>query len=214
MSDRTDLPKIKPQEQPSLLNHEIGKWGFWGALAAAVPAGFANLAGRARLGFGISAAGTLVGALYGSFTGKAQQEKEQQTGRVVKDPGYWNKGILTGMAVDTLIRAPLAAFGRPLPNFIAWPLYVALPVIGSIMRNNSLQRDFDAAVEVRNQQQALQQAKLQQVARQQAPAAGYTNSVSAAEAAELEKRLQPEAAGHADKLAQSATQELAAAQRV
>lgn len=32
MSTRNDLPKIKPDEQPSIFNHEAGVWGFWGSL--------------------------------------------------------------------------------------------------------------------------------------------------------------------------------------
>src|SRR6478736_1706894 len=38
MADRYDLPKIKPDKQPSYFNREAGGWGLLGGFAAAVAA--------------------------------------------------------------------------------------------------------------------------------------------------------------------------------
>ena len=124
MSDRTDLPKIKPAAEPSIFNHDAGKWGIIGGLLS-IPISIAmTVSTKASEAFknGVRAS-CLRGckikycslplersswAWFGAeFLAKKKQEKEQTEGRVVKTPGYWNKGILSGMLVSSLIQLPL-----------------------------------------------------------------------------------------------------------
>jgi hypothetical protein len=207
MSERHELPKIKPTEAPSLFNHEAGKWGMLGALITAIPAYVAQVKGSPKLAAAIAAVGWAGGALYGAVTGKEQQEKEMTQGRVVKDPGYWNKGILSGLAATVLVGAPFRLAGGTLP--FGGAMALAAMITGSVMRKNSLQKDYDQSLAIHEQQQA-QMAGAQGHGKGHQPS--YTNSVSPSEAATLAER-QGAKANHAQTVAQQAVAPAVAAAR-
>lgn len=206
MGERHDLPKITPDEKPSLFNTEAAYWGLVGSVVG----GLGSYIGRGSVAVRIAVdlAFTGAGALYGGIQGKARQEREQNAGRVVKTPGFWNSGILSGFFVSGLIQAPLTyytmfkemtpkAYGRALTA--SGIITLGGMITGSIMRKNSLQRDFDKAVAIRDAHTAqAQQMLATSIAQQQVPAAptmdeppSFKNSVTPDEAALLmEKQAQ------------------------
>jgi hypothetical protein len=184
MSERYELPKIKPAEAPSLFNHEAGKWGLLGALITAIPAGVAKVSSGPRLAAAVAAVGWVGGALYGAVNGKEQQEKEMTQGRVVKDPGYWNKGILSGLTATVLLGLPFSMAGKALP--LTGAMGLAAMITGSIMRKNSLQKDFDQSLAIHEQQQAhIAQAMMMGKGKQQ----NYMNTVTPTESATLAQQF-------------------------
>jgi hypothetical protein len=239
MAERTDLPKIKPTEAPSLFNHEAGKWGAVGGLVASTAAALhvhssvkkqiqsmiaehgiealhrAKLDGKALLSSGRKMIGLLlgvelVGGFVGGLFGKSQQEKDVNEGRTVKTPGYWNKGILSGWLAVAIPVQIISLFRtneanvldmnfqqrKSIYGFIA---VVGGAIVGSIMRKNSLQKDFDQAVALRDQQQAQ---LIHGAAKAQQP--GYMNSVNTSEAAELAQKQAAKNSSHADAAQQAA----------
>lgn len=165
MADRTDLPRIKPTEEPSMVNHNAGKWGAIGFLAASIPAALVGWTGRTKTAAGIQTIGLVAGAIAGGLAEKSQTEREHQQGRIVREPGYWNKGILGGLAVAEAVQIPFRAAGKPVPWLFSAPLLIGSMIIGAAMRKNDLQKDFDRSVAARDaQQQALMaQLKAQQL---------------------------------------------------
>lgn len=214
MSTRTDLPKIKPDDQPSIFNHEAGEWGIYGGLLSIIPSVIAYMSGcRESVIRGIGIAGTVGGALYGGLKGKAQQEKEAVEGRVVKDPGYWNKGLLSGWLISGLIQAPFHLMNKS-STLVGFLLTATTMTIGSISRKNSLQHDFDKAVALRDGEQAQLKQMVHSVAKEREPhhQPGFKDTVSADEAARLEQQQQP-TASHVEQLQQSAVAEAGVQQR-
>jgi hypothetical protein len=206
MGERHDLPKIKPDEKPSLFNTEAAYWGLLGSVVG----GIGSYIGRGSVAVRIAVdlAFTGAGFLYGGTQGMARQEREQNSGRVVKTPGFWNSGILSGFFVSNLIQAPLTyyvhfkemtpkAYGRALTA--SGIITLGGMIAGSIMRKDSLQRDFDKAVAIRDANHAKTQQLLEAaIAQQHAPTAptmdetlSFKNSVTPDEAALLmEKQAQ------------------------
>ena len=150
---------------------------------------------------------TAVGTLVGGFLGKSRQEKEQIEGRIANTPTYFNTGIIGGLvASDTLIHAYNAVKKSSeslvgTTGKIGWvslALPAALATAGSIWRKNSLQRDFDKAVAIRDANHAKTRQLIEAaVASTQAPTApaadevSFKNSVTPEEAAALlEKQAQ------------------------
>lgn len=193
MGERHDLPKIKPTEQPSMFNHDMGVGAWlgnvvgWGVLLTAATRG------RPALGVGLGIAAPIIGGLWGGLSGKAKQEREQIEGRVVKEPGYWNKGILTGLVLGGM----LAIFAPLLGGILS----IGGAVTGSIIRKNSLQKDFDLAVAIRDQQQMQVMATAQGLGK--GPQHSYMNSVTPTESATLAQK-QVAQASHVDAAAQQA----------
>jgi hypothetical protein len=192
MGYRHDLPKIKSEKEPTIFNHEAGKWGYLSAFGASLVSFLAlwkeykNLPGaksareipeimianpRIRNAGIIAISVGLIGSLIGGNLEKKKQEQEQVEGRVVKTPGYWNKGIISGMFVSSLFNSTAAyVLKKPLSRTVGGILGVGAIVVGSTMRKNELQRDFDRAITLHDQQQAQQpqQQLLQQLVAQQA----------------------------------------------
>lgn len=152
----------------------------------------------------------LVGGFVGGLFGKSQQEKDVNEGRTVKTPGYWNKGILSGWLAVAIPVQIISLFRtneanvldmnfqqrKSIYGFIA---VVGGAIVGSIMRKNSLQKDFDQAVALRDQQQAQ---LIHGAAKAQQP--GYMNSVNTSEAAELAQKQAAKNSSHADAAQQAA----------
>lgn len=226
MGERNDLPKIKPEKQPTIFNHEAGKWGFLTSIVASialVPAMMKEMGKTLGQGLslkeetkifeqsprlrnlGLVAIGAeILGALFGGFQEKQKQEKEQVDGRVVKTPGYWNKGILSGLFVSSLISSvAVYGFKKPISGAVGTLISLGGAVVGSVMRKNELQRDFDQATAQQAKQQEENTALLHMLANNQlahAPVT-YKNSVAPDEALALEQKLHQaaETEGHAHK---------------
>lgn len=206
MGERHDLPKIKPDEAPTLLNREAGEWGFVGGFLGTFAASV--IKGGAAVKIAVDLAITGAAALYGGMQGKARQEREAAQGRVVKTPTYWNGGIWGGLFVSGLIQAPVTYYSQ-FKGFTEKKLFGRLAIIsgvvtlgsivaGSVLRKESMQRDFDKSIAIRDANHAKTNELLQAVAAsQQAPTmpgadeVSYKNNVTPDEAAALlEKQAQ------------------------
>lgn len=236
MGERHDLPKIKPEKEPSIFNHEAGKWGYLSSLAASLaaipyflkeavkdvvkkpdheltaktnPEDFKSIFKKinaeaehdvlhnpklrnvALVTTGVG----IVGALIGGSKEKSKQEHEQTEGRVVKTPGYWNKGIVSGMFVSGLINT-IFNYGLKKPLGATTGLIVGIGsmVVGSVMRNSELKRDYEQALMTKGayEQQKQQQTEIlvQQLAELQKQQPTYKDSVTPDEMQALETRLQ------------------------
>lgn len=189
MVARYDLPRVKSTTQPSFFNHETAKWAFIGdlvgtALAVAV-GGLAILSGSgigAVVGLilmpAISLGGLALGAQYGAKTGQAQQTRELAEGKVVHDPVYWNKGILSGLVVGRVATLALSLLGL---NPFGLGLIGA--IAGSILHKHTLQRDFDQAVALK--EQAVSAQPMISRERSRSP---YRDSVTPEETLALEEK--------------------------
>ncbi|MFZ4124455.1 MAG: hypothetical protein ACOYJ2_00085 [Rickettsiales bacterium] len=224
MAKQEQLPKIKPQEKPSLLNHGTGQgtfWGYWGGIIAAL-VGFKDVTkalkdlgtkdvdavakeltkNKAHLKLlGVTAAGMAIGAAIGGLLGKKQQEEEQTEGRVVKKPTSWNIGVLSGLGASIPVALGVKYLTRKLGAgvFIVDALGSAIGitgmVVGSSMRKKEMERDYN---------QALNQLGEQKIAEGMA----YKNAaLSPQEQTILEGLINGQKqGGHAGKLAESREQ--------
>ncbi len=255
MSDRTDLPKIKLDQPPTIFNAEAGNFGLATSATAALigaikvdPRSLKKAIDQGKsttqlealtikkigelksLAWYVLAAGA-VGALVGGLIGKSQQEKEQTQGRTVKTPGYLNLGILGGWFAADMLKWGYKAGtlstikddklvakeavkllksnknpGAPKVLTILSFATPAFMAIGSIMRKESLQRDFDKAVAVRDANHAKTQQLLEAAIanqnnpplRDEAPTS-YKDSVTPKESAALFEKQAQGATAHADK---------------
>lgn len=199
MADRYDLPKIKPEGQPSLINHGAGVGAFWGFLAG----GVASIAVPQKFKVAVKWGGAALGGFLGGTQEKSQQEREQTEGRVVKTPGYWNKGIISGLMVTEVVAAPILAFTKVKAGTLGGLALIGGMVAGSVMRKNELKHDFDRAVAVRDEETNALRSQLRASQIANGTSASYMNSVSAPEAAELaakQERTSPVAEKvHADR---------------
>lgn len=210
MSERYDLPRIPSATPPTPLNREAGVWGLvgsfvggfagWGiasllATTAAWTAGSALVvgAGTAAL-IGAPVLGIALGIAHGGAKGRARQIDELQNGRVVKDPTYLNSGILSGFLMADVIGLTAVVGALVLGVTIA-PVIAAglafLPLVaaitGSIMRQTSMQQDYDAAIRIRQQELATARLRAPEQAMGRAPTI-YKDSVTAQETALLESK--------------------------
>lgn len=186
MAERYDLPKIKPDKQPSLFNVEAGNWAFVANLVGSLGGKVAGMREGAT-GFLVLAA-TAAGALFGGMQGKARQEKEMVEGRTVKDPTYFNGGIAGGALLGSLASIPLVLITRKLA-MSSLGLVVG-GIAGSVMRKNDLQHDFDRAVAIRKHEINTLREKanaLEQTTKQPSPLS-FMNSVTPDETKTLEAR--------------------------
>lgn len=215
MGERHDLPKIKPDEKPSLLNIEAANFGFGASIVATLVASISEKGSNRIDPFRFNQktsrlvlAATAAGALIGGLIGKSRQEKEQVSGKTVSTPSYFNEGIFAGwLASDTLAYAydAVKTESKSLANIsnkslmLLFALPAGLMTLGSIMRKNSLQRDFDKAVAIRDANHAKTQQLLEAaIANQNNPplreeeaVASFKNSVTPDESALLmEKQAQ------------------------
>lgn len=206
MTAHHDLPRIRPEKEPTELNGKaIESAWIGGYIGAAVYwlAGLFNTPVTQNRGGTIfmAAVGAVVGAIIGGREGKQQQEQEQIEGRVVKTPGFWNRGLylgaLVGDGVNSLVNA-VRGHDLSRNGGTFYTLVAASGIVGSVIRHNQLQRDFDKAAAL----QAVQQ---------QLPVISYKDSVSPQEAAAL-ATAHDGAPSHAEKLAeQTVASELATA---
>ncbi|MBX9725668.1 MAG: hypothetical protein K2X09_00245, partial [Rickettsiales bacterium] len=200
MGERTDLPKIKPDEPPSIINYQAGEGAFWGNLAGSI----ISLTAPAKYRIANILGGTAIGAIWGGLNGKSKQESEAISGKIVKTPSYWNSGLAAGSMAGWAIHTPLRyLFKTGLTSktkiTLAAISEVGGAVVGSILRKDSLQRDFDKAVAIRDANHDKTRQLIEAaVASTQAPtapatdeAASFKNSVTPEEAtALLEKQAQ------------------------
>lgn len=193
MAERPDLPKIKPEGQPSLINHEMGVGAFWGNIGGSLAA----MAAPAKYKIATVIGGSALGGLLGGMQGKNKQEQEQNQGAVVKTPGYWNKGIVSGMMAGWAVGLPIRHFAKGAKGLVFVAEFGGA-IVGSVLRKNELQRDFDRAVTVRDlETEGLRnQLRAAQLANGTLPS--YMNSVEAHESAALAMR-QERKQTHADK---------------
>lgn len=229
MGDRTDLPKIKPDKQPSFFNREAGGWGLLGGITASVVGIFAvggkmfkdmaklsasnglteEAASNLRkkntpLLLGILGAGYATGIVFGGLKGLDRQKKEQQEGRVVKQPTIWNSGIFSGWLIGALVNIPvnLALQAVKAPNLLIKltvpATWIGGMVIGSNQRKASMQRDFDQATAQRHEEISGLKQQVRALEQTVAPAS-YKDSVTPAESAALTAKQDTKQA-HADKL--------------
>lgn len=200
MGERHDLPKIKPDEPPSIINYEAGVGAFWGNLAGAI----ASFSTPAKYRIATLLGGTAIGAIWGGLNGKSKQESEAISGKVVKTPSNWNSGIAGGMMTGWAIHTPLRhLFKKGVDSKAGLAIAVFAEIggatIGSIMRKESMQRDFDKAIAIRDANHVKTRQLIEAaVASTQAPTtpaadepASFKNSVTPEEtAALLEKQAQ------------------------
>ena len=226
MGDRKDLPKITPQEKPTLFNREAGGWGVVGNIVGGVAGSFSGNAATKTM---VQYAGTAAGALYGGLKGKARQQKEQVEGRVVKKPTVWNSGFWGGAVVSSLVIAPIAHFNSktieaaaaaghasPLLAGVGLGLFtlgLAAPIYGSLHRKKSMQRDLEQAKALQANQQAQAQGMGQDVTvgQVQEQPLSYKNSVSPAEAAALAEKQAEKSSSHVAAMEAAQAQQPAAA---
>ncbi len=186
MGERSDLPRIKPEKEPSYFNHTAGLYGDIAQTAGYVADGVV----KTKYWQPIS---LVLGAAIGGVIGKAKQEREAVEGRIVKTPSIWNVGIFTGSAVASALVLPVSLTLQQ-PTGLAALLLGAAPIVGSavgmVVRKKELQKDFDKAMSIRNQELA----ELKMLKKQQAKALepeGYKNTVTPEEAALLADKQSP-----------------------
>jgi hypothetical protein len=93
---------LKTHHNPSVFNKDMLLGGLLGTVAMPV-------------------VGTLIGAIIGGSIGKTNQEKENENGKRVGDPSFWNKdtaiggliGSFVGSAIGAVAMFALAAGGAP-----------------------------------------------------------------------------------------------------
>jgi hypothetical protein len=215
MSTPPDLPRIKPQEQPSLLNFGLGTGAFWGGIIGSLGSLVAafSVKGKSEIVRAVPIVGTVVGAVIGAFIGKAHQEKEQVEGREVKAPSSWNKGIISGWGVSSLLTAPVGYFlsKKTLSTIDHAPIkslatsftasllitatWIGSMIIGSNMRKKEMERDYNQSIK------ELGKMKIEE-------GISYMRSVSPQQAQELEARLHA-GKNHAETVSTSQDQEVA-----
>ena len=216
MGERLDLPRVPSTTKPSFWNHDTAKWALMGNIAGNVIglliAGTALFSGSGLLAAGafllapvFSLGGTYLGAKHGATIGAARQERELTEGRVVKDPSYLNKGIVSGLVVGNVASAALSLLGFGLPWItITSGLGLIGAAVGSFIEKQNMSRDYDHAVALRNQQQGVmvQQPVIMQ-GQTMTPTVGqgqYMNSVSPQESQALETQLAAHDASHAQQV--------------
>lgn len=161
MEDRTDLPRIKPREKPSIFNEGMtdgiwtgwlfGSWGFLLSPSYHVSRGW----------FAVEAAFAAVCGIFGGLEGKRKQEQAQREGRLVSNPTYLNLGLLNGAAVAYIgtLAAQMLPVHIPEAPTVATLGYLGCMAVGSVIRHNVLKRDFDDAVRKQRDDYMLQRTK-------------------------------------------------------
>jgi hypothetical protein len=197
MAERLDLPRVRPEGKPTIFNHGMAHGAFWGSIAGILVGSAAALLVGAlftnpALGVGLliysgKSIGEVIGGVIGGVKGKEKHERETVEGRVVRDPGYWNKGILSGLVVSNFLALPIEmAFGAFSPTF-SMIFAISGMILGSSLRKNDLQQDFDRAVAIReNGIQQLRAAALEKGISQEK---SMSQTVTKEEAAHLEEQF-------------------------
>ncbi len=134
---------------------------------------------------------TGVAAVAGGLSGKAKMERELQTGKVVKDPTFWNGGIVSGiMAVSVpagvavaslfLVGAPLLGVAVAAAGFVA---SLGAAIYGGFAVKGKMQQEFNQSLAIKEEIE-LQRGygKCPVMAQQHA----YVNSVTPEESQALE----------------------------
>lgn len=160
----------------------------------------------------IGIASSLIGGLIGGSTEKQKMEKELVSGKEVKEPTFWNKGIFKGLFVADVITtvsmfagyAP-AALGAS-PGLAAAGILGALGVAvvasgigffkGGFDGKAQMKKDYDLALALKEQSKGITQVReheagiiVDQPQQGLAFVPGYKNSVSAEEAHALNMRM-------------------------
>jgi hypothetical protein len=152
MTYRTDLPKIIPDKEPSLLNEQTLSGAAMGGVLGWI---LAMLVSSPKLRAASHVLGVIIGGGYGAVAGKKLEEKEQATGRIAQNPSLLNSGALHGFIATeiALDGINIASKRAVIPTGWRVPLALVASGIGSIWVNNNRQRDFNKAVKIQTQQQ-------------------------------------------------------------
>ena len=161
MTDRTDLPRIKPKDAPTYFNKEAGLWGTGATLVGGIAVGLTGKKTAMAVGWGTTIAGTL----YGAVIGKQRMEQEQKVGRVVTAPTSWNSGIWSGSLVAGFALAGVAAVAH-VPGYVTLIAEIGGAIAGSSIRKKNMERDYNEAVGIRTQHDRKQQTRIHDLEQQ------------------------------------------------
>lgn len=168
MTYRTDLPRIKPDKEPSLVNEDMFASA---ALGGALGGLFQLVLGgknRATQIF-VYAAFILTGGILGGLSGKAKQEREQVQGRIVEHPGFFNQGIVSGAILADSATDIVDIIKDNNSKTTSWSVRGIIAflgaTIGSIVTQQVRQKDFNKAVAIRDKQQQALQARIEELSR-------------------------------------------------
>jgi len=187
MAQRTDLPRIPVNQEPTIFNENMGKWAFWGSFLSGVVGGVVSSLTLNPIAGGVAgAASTAIFGLIGGQIGQAQIEKENREGKVVSDPTFWNKRILSNyMAASigtALIALPLAGIALATGSSGVLIAAAATAVLGKLYSiysgisggfegKSRMQEELNQAIEIK-QSMEIEQA----MARSQARGQGVSRS--------------------------------------
>lgn len=111
MALRRDLPTIPQQQEPTIWNGEMAKWGYislsGAELATTVLLPRTDIASQFALNHGAMA----IGGLLGGQHGKERMAEQQITGKIVRDPTIWNTSFFTN---SLLVSVPASALSTAL----------------------------------------------------------------------------------------------------
>lgn len=214
MAKRYDLPRIAPQEKPGLINSGFSEGAFWGNLlgsftipALVVLAGASASVAPVAVVAGLAAA-TLGGGLISSALKNNELKKEQQEGKVVKEPSFFNRGIYDGLMVNVVLSLGIGA--AAVAGVIAAPLAGMLTLASGVVGiGAAVMGSFSRRSEMHKE---VLQAEKQQVSQQMGHghARGLSQEITADEMTLLNSRLR-EGGGRTD-FAERARAEQQAAQ--
>ena len=206
MSKRPDLFPILPKRAPTIFTHEMADGIFWGGFLGIIGS---SLMRGARLPLAIGA--TLLGALIGGENGRNRMQREQSQLQSASTPTFLNRGIIDGLFTgwalsDLWDLAKREAKSTSRASFgLGGTIIAACAVIGSILRHNVLQRDFDQAIAEYPQKKAQADALITRAHTYTLPPipdmlpTRYKDSVSPDEAVALEEKQQQKPLHHMEK---------------
>lgn len=147
MSERPDLPKIKPKRAPGLLSYETLDWALNGWIIGDLVSFFSN---REIARKPVLWTGMIMGAVAGAVIGKDRQEREQAEGKTVSDPTYWNSGLGLGAAAIVILAIPMGAFHSLASSMTTIAASLGAAALGSVIVRSEMQQDFNQALAARD----------------------------------------------------------------
>lgn len=220
---------IPVKEKPTFWNDGIYSGIFWGgaiastlAVGAAALGGFPEipaLGGSAQLAnvslpiysaaVAGSAAGSLVGGVIGGIKRKKTMEHENQFGREVKEPSFWNKNIAVGLGAAQVLGTVALATGLVMSSIGIVSVASAMMVGGAILGvsqilgffngglegKDQMKKDYDFALALKEQSKGITQVRDREAGiiidqpQQGYSMAQYRNSVTPEESHALNMRM-------------------------
>lgn len=184
MSKRPDMPRIPSDDKPSLINSTMGKWAFW----TFVPT---RLFGKNLLTLG--AVGVF--GLVGGAIGKQQRQEDQKEGKVVSEPTFWNKNLLSNfMAVWFPVAATTVGMGlagKHMPGIVSILGTLGAfgaGIYGGVSGKHKMRDEFNRSIQLK-EHQAAEKAVAQKIMQGAGPAqAAHKDAITPEEAQLLESR--------------------------